>query len=96
MSQKTETQFERHLRKELRPGPSTYDPFKTSLSNIRFTMSSKNEVEEIINQTMTEQMRQSLRSLKRRPGPGEYNTLRSSFGQKDSVGQNSSAISIPK
>ena len=41
---KTETDFQKFLRKEKRPGPANYDPFSTSLSKIGYTMGSKNDL----------------------------------------------------
>ena len=41
---KTESQFDKFLRKEKRPGPAEYDPFRSSLSKIAYTMRSKNDL----------------------------------------------------
>lgn len=35
---KNESDFERNLRREMRPGPANYNPFRTSLTNIGYTM----------------------------------------------------------
>ena len=45
MSLKTESDFERLLRKECqaRPGPANYEPFRTSLTNISYSMCGKND-----------------------------------------------------
>tara|TARA_B110000285_G_C15085762_1_gene596147 strand:- start:1185 stop:1472 length:288 start_codon:yes stop_codon:yes gene_type:complete len=51
---KTETDFEKLLRKEKRkqPGPGKYDAYRSSLSNISYTMAGKNDKDEI-KQNMT-------------------------------------------
>jgi hypothetical protein len=39
MGLKNETDFERKLRQQgMRPGPANYNPFRTSLTNIGYTM----------------------------------------------------------
>lgn len=77
---KTETEFEKLLRKEKsnQPGPANYDTFRTSLSNISYTMAGKNDKDEI-KQNMTQLMRSSIDSFNKFPGPADYNTLRGSF-----------------
>jgi len=59
MSMKTESDFDRMLRKECekRPGPSNYDPFRTSLTNISYSMCGKNEKNEIHAKNLTSKMR---------------------------------------
>ena len=56
---KTESDFDRMLRKECekRPGPSNYDPFRTSLTNISYSMCGKNEKNEIHAKNLTSKMR---------------------------------------
>lgn len=77
---KTETDFEKLLRKEKRkqPGPGKYDAYRSSLSNISYTMGGKNDKDEI-KQNMTTLMRSSIDSFNKMPGPADYNTLRGSF-----------------
>ena len=38
MSQKTESFFDKKLRKENLPGPGRYNPYITSLSNIKYSI----------------------------------------------------------
>jgi hypothetical protein len=70
--------------------PGAYDSFKTSLSNVSFTMLGKNNIEDIRNRNMTIKMKESIASLKESPGPHEYIITRSSY---DSA---SSQVTIPK
>jgi hypothetical protein len=62
MSLKTESDFEKILRKECssRPGPGNYDPFRTSLTNISYSICGKNSKEEIHTKNLTKKMRQSI------------------------------------
>jgi len=73
---KTETDFEKLLRKEKQnqPGPGKYDAYRSSLSNISYTMAGKNDKDEI-KQNMTQLMRSSIDSFNQMPGPADYNTL---------------------
>lgn len=77
---RTESDFERLLRKEKvkQPGPGKYDPFRSSLTNISYTMAGKNDKEEIKN-NMTSLMRSSIDSFNLKPGPADYNPMKSSF-----------------
>jgi len=73
ISIKTESEFEKFLRKEERPGPASYNPFRTSISNIKYTMPCKNDRDEILSRNLTKKMRKSIASLRMRPGPADYN-----------------------
>ena len=81
---KTEQIFDQKLRKNQNPGPGAYNSFKTSLSNVSFTMLGKNNKEDILNKNMTIKMKKSLVSLRESPGPHEYNCTTSSFDSASS------------
>ena len=87
MSLKTESEFETMLRKECenRPGPGNYDPFRTSLTNISYSICGKNSKEEIHTKNLTKKMRQSIDAVNKKPGPGEYTILQHSFDSSDSL-----------
>lgn len=73
-----ESELHRSLRKDQKPSPASYNPFSTSISNIRYTMQSRNDKDEIFQRNLTQKMRNSLNLARTRPGPGEY-LLRSSI-----------------
>lgn len=77
MGEKTHSEFERILRRECetRPGPANYTPFRSSLTNISYSMCGKNSKEEIHNKMLTNRMRDSIDALNRQPGPGDYNPI---------------------
>lgn len=87
MGLKNETEFDRKLRKEKRPGPSNYNPFRTSLTNIGYTMQARNDPDEILYKNLTQDMRDSVQSLKISPGPADYKPMRSSFDHSETASQ---------
>jgi len=67
MGMKTDSDFEKILRKECenRPGPANYTPFMTSLTNISYSMCGKNSKEEIHTKNLTNRMRDSIDAINR-------------------------------
>ena len=79
MGQRTSSDLEKILKtKASLPGPSNYQPFNTSLSNIGYTMAGQN-LPKVSTRHMTSKMRQSLESFHINPGPGEYTMTKGSF-----------------
>ena len=77
MGTKTDSEFERILKKECatRPGPANYTPFRSSLTNVSYSIGGRNSKEEIHTKHLTNKMRDSVEALNKRPGPGDYNPI---------------------
>lgn len=54
---KTEQFFDQMVRKNKNPGPGAYNSYKTSLSNVSFTMLGKNNKDDLKNLNMTIKMK---------------------------------------
>jgi hypothetical protein len=80
MQARKETSIQESCRLNKKPGPGRYEPYRTSLSNIGFTMSSSSRNSD---QTMklnnSSFNREQVLKYRKSPGPADYNSMISSF-----------------